>query len=267
VRLAYIVLAHRLPAQVGRLVDRLDAEATSFFVHVDRNAGEAPYREVAARLGGRPNVHLLPRVACAWGTWSLVAATLGGLRRVLQSGAAPDYVVLLSGQDYPLRSPAQIAAFFAARRGAAFIRASPLPDFGWFPDGGAHRFRGLAPPAGLALFGGSQWWALPADCAAYVAGVADGDRALVRFFAGAKFPDEHFVQTVVMNSPCRDRVAPDLLWYTDWDWAPDASHPKVLGVEDAARLLGSAALFARKFDPAQDAAILDLVDAHVATAS
>jgi len=45
------------------------------------------------------------------------------------------------------------------------------------------------------------------------------------------------------------------------DWS--AGQPKVLGVEDFSRIMESGGLFARKFDMTHDAAILDLVDAHL----
>jgi hypothetical protein len=42
-----------------------------------------------------------------------------------------------------------------------------------------------------------------------------------------------------------------------------AGGPAVLGEHDFHKIVGSAKLFARKFDGSQDAAILDLIDATI----
>jgi hypothetical protein len=85
-----------------------------------------------------------------------------------------------------------------------------------------------------------------------------------------------FFQTVVVNSPFRDRLrqsgsgslsAPDvsdcLLGVHFIDWL--RGQPKTLGMDDFERLIASPALFARKFDETQDSIMLDLIDAHLDT--
>jgi hypothetical protein len=261
-RIVYIILAHRLPNQLARLVSRLDAPSVSFFIHIDANTDDATHAEMADGMIGRNNVCFLPRHQHTWGSWGIVAATLEGLEQVIRTKVLPDYVILLSGQDYPLRTPGDIEAFLAEHRGTSFIDARQLPDYTWNWHGAMDRFHGQPLPSGMKPFGGSQWWALSGDCAAYVKGVADG--GLIRLFEGVAIPSEHFVQTVVANSPFRDRLsrvdaaAVKGVHYIDWD----RGSPKVLGVEDFERLIASHALFARKFDVAEDSAILDMIDAH-----
>jgi len=265
-KIVYIILAHRFPKQLARLVSRLDAPSVTFLVHIDGNTDDATHGEMVNAMLGHYNLFFLPRHRCSWSGWGIVQATLEGLEQVIRSGLSPDYVVLLSGQDYPLRSPAEIELFFAAHCGTSFIGVRQLPDYTWNWHGSLDRFRGQSLPAGMKPFGGSQWWALRGDCAAYIKGVADGDRDLMRLFERVGVPDEHFFQTVIANSPFRDRLsrtdtrAVQGVTYNDWE----RGSPKVLGVEDFERLIASHALFARKFDMAQDSAILDMIDAYVA---
>jgi Core-2/I-Branching enzyme len=273
-RIAYIILAYRnvsghrigtLPNQLARLVSRLDAPSVSFFIHIDANTDDATYAEMVDGMIGRHNVCFLPRHQVTWGGWGTVAATLEGLEQVIRAKVLPDYVILLTGADYPLRTPGDIEAFLAEHRGTSFIDVRQLPDYTWNWHGTMDRFHGQSLPSGMKPFGGEGRWALSGDCAAYVKGVADG--GLSRVFEGVGIPDEHFVHTVVANSPFRDRLsslarvaAPAVkgVHYVDWE----RGSPKVLGVEDFERLIASRALFARKFDIAEDSAILDMIDAH-----
>jgi hypothetical protein len=59
-RIAYLIMAHKNPTQVIRLIDRLDDEGVSFFVHVDRKADQV-YRAVTAALADRANCHFVKR--------------------------------------------------------------------------------------------------------------------------------------------------------------------------------------------------------------
>ncbi len=264
-KIVYIILAHRFPKQLARLVSRLDAPSVTFLVHIDGNTDDATHGEMVNAMLGHYNLFFLPRHRCSWGSWGLVQATLEGLEQVIRANLSPDYVVLLSGQDYPLRSPAGIEAFLTEHRGTSFIDAHQLPDYAWNWHGQIDRFRGQSLPAGMKPFGGSQWWVLRGDCAAYVKGVADGDRDLMRLFEKVWVPDEHFFHTIVANSLFRERLSrvdtkPVLgLHYIDWE----RGSPKALGVEDFERLIDSPALFARKFDMTQDSTILDMIDTHL----
>jgi hypothetical protein len=166
VKTAYIILAHRQPRQLARLVSRLEAPSVSFFVHIDANTDEATYSEMLDELIHRHNVHLLPRHQCSWGDWGIVAATLDGLEQTIRAELLPDYVILLSGQDYPLRTPEEIDIFLTEHRGTSFIDVRQLPDYTWNWHGAMDRLNGQILPPGMKFFGGSTWWALSGDCAA-----------------------------------------------------------------------------------------------------
>ena len=109
-RVGYIIVAHALPDQVVRLVGRLRSDNASFFIHVDRRSPQPVMAVVERELGGAPDVQLLPRHRCGWGTFGQVLASLEGIRAVLQAPEPLDYAVLLTGQDYPLRPPHAIEA-------------------------------------------------------------------------------------------------------------------------------------------------------------
>lgn len=292
-RIAYLISAYHLPEMLVRLVRRLDAMDAAFFIHVDARTDQAVYRAMAEPLADRGNVHFLARHPCHWGDFGHVRATLKGLEAVIRFGRPFDYVALLTGQDYPVRSNQGIAERLTAARGAIFMRASPLPNPRW-SDGGLDRIqhwhfrigeRALSFPGtpfrhptldrawsfparllrlrrrlphGLRPYGGGSYWWMPEDCARFVDSFAREHPRFTAFFRHVHVPDEIFFQTIVMNSMLRDRVVDDDLRYQKWD--ANADNPAVLTSADLDAIVRSGYLFARKFDPRVDSAVLDALD-------
>jgi len=279
VRLGYVVLAHRAPAQVARLLHRLHPAATAIAVHVDRRAPPSVLRELRARTAGLERVGFVRRHATPWGGFGLVRATLEGVGWLLARRPAPDHVFLLSGQDYPVRPPAPVAAALAAAApGGSAMEWWPVPgNPGWVAEaGGLDRVelrwvhvrgrprplpgRRVLPP-GMRVFGGSQWWGLPAACLCEVrAAVARRDPA-VRLLRRVRIPDELLFQTLLVPSPRGPTIANAQTSYAEWD--PATRHPRVLGRDALPALRATAAPFARKFDLEVDAEVLDRIDAEL----
>ena len=97
----YVVLSHRLPDQVTRLVARireLSPEAAVLVRH-DHGAMFLPEVEVSSD----PHVDVLVESdPVVWGAWSMVQATERAFARARQR-FDPDWTVLVSGQDWPVR--------------------------------------------------------------------------------------------------------------------------------------------------------------------
>jgi hypothetical protein len=274
--IAYVVSAYKLPEQLVRLVRRLATPNASFAIHVDRKTPTELYREMVANLHDVGSVRFLERHVCNWGDFGHVRATLKGIEQLLADAVPFDYLVLLSGQDYPLRAAAEIEQFLDGARGRSFMSHWPLPHDPWTGRGGLDRVerwhlvgrrhlhlslplrRRL--PGGLAPFGGSPYWCLARPVVEHVHKVIHARPELVRFFERVFVPDELFFQTLVVNSRWRETLIADNLRYVDWSRRPA---PAVLGRDDFDRLVGSGKLFARKFDPTVDAEVLDRLDAHV----
>src|SRR3954453_2826522 len=114
-KLVYIVLAYKLPEMLIRLVDALDRPSTSFLVHVDSKTDDMTFQAMVDGLARHSNVHFLEeRIECHWAEFGRVAASLAGLRQFVTDAETGDRVVLLSGQDYPIKSLNGIESFFQA---------------------------------------------------------------------------------------------------------------------------------------------------------
>jgi hypothetical protein len=278
-RLAYIISAYKYPEQLIRLVDRLTTPATSFFVHVDKKTDARTFGLMAEGLGRRSNVVLLRRHVCEWGGFGHVDASLEGIRAVLASATDPDYAILLTGQDYPIKSNAYIASFLERHRGRLFLEYFPVPYPAW-QNGGMDRLaswhwrvRGrhivVRPRAWLPLkrripgnvrpFGGSSYWCLTRESIDYVHDYARSNPSFVRFFRHVDVPDELFFQTIILNSPFAEAAVNDSLRYIEWN-DPRSGSPAILTSAQIERLASSPQLFARKFDPTVDAGVLDHID-------
>jgi core-2/I-Branching enzyme len=277
VTVAYIIRAHHAPAHLERLVRRLDTPHARFYVHVNSRTDDAIYDEMVERLRDVERVTWLPRLACYWGGFSLLQATLEGVRAVAVGDTLPSHVLLLSGQDYPLRPPTRIEAFLDERKGTSLLPHWSLPAEEWASEGGGlNRVRWTYVervrvrtrllrlpiprrfPRGFRPYGGMAFWALTGESIAYVDRFVREHPDFTGFFRFVKMPDELFFQTVLMNSPLRDTVENHNLHYLDW--TAGAANPATLGRADLPKLLASDKLFARKFDAAVDAEILDLLD-------
>lgn len=272
-RIAYVISAYRRPEQLLRLIGRLAAEDARFYVHVDSKTREPVFRTMVDGLADL-DVTFLPRHPCHWGGFGHVRASLKGIAAIVDSGYDPDYTILLSGQDYPIKPNDEIHAFLEARRGRSSFLYFAVPTPNW-AQGGVPRFRdwhlrwrGLhvriplrrSLPLGLTPWGGSAYWILGRRALAEVVGFVGEHPEYVEFFRHVDIPDESFFHTILLNSPLAAECDDIRLHYTEWGRTPA---PAVLLTADYPHLVESPCLFARKFDPHVDSEVLDLIDEHL----
>jgi hypothetical protein len=121
---AYCVAAHTRPSQCRRLIRRLldDDPQCSVLLHYDQRQWPLDLRQVA---GDR--VHVIRERPVYWGSNELVDVYLEMTALAIEKGAS--YVVMLSGQDYPLRHLGALEAELSAYD----VWADTRPLFG--PDG------------------------------------------------------------------------------------------------------------------------------------
>jgi Core-2/I-Branching enzyme len=286
-KLGFILLVHRDPEQVARLVDRLDDPDSTFVVHVGRARPDA-YEPIVALLDGRPNVHFLPRRRIHWGGWGISSAFLDGLDALAELAPDAEFVSNLSGQDYPLKPKDALRAHLAAHEGRSFLDHFRIPvadgegSLDWSLQRGGldriefwhfHAYRRHARfpgkfvplprgprrlPAGLEPYGGQAWWTLSREAVAYIRRFLRERPDVVRFFRFADVAEELMFQTVLLSSPLRDSVVGDDLRYIVWK--PGVSHPELLTSADLPALEASGDFFGRKFDAAADPEVLDEID-------
>lgn len=293
-KLAYIISAYKYPEQLVRLVRRIHAPGACIVIHVDRNTAATVYDAMTRGVADLDGVHFLPRHRCFWGDFGHVWASLKGIHYLLRTNRPFDYVALLTGQDYPTHARHIREGVLRECTGDEFIEGKPLPYATW-PEGGLTRvekwhfnllgrrfsfpenrpFRNpllgmlwrflvrCAPdkrkmPLGHRPHGGGSYWCLSRDCVEYIDRFVDEHPGYVRFFRTVHVPDELFFQTLVMNSPYRERVRQEGIHLVNWN--THSPHPEILTSDDFDRIAATRHLFARKFDATIDSAVLDRID-------
>lgn len=222
VRLGVVMLCHDnlpLAADMARLWANGGARVG---MHIDAKAPAAQVARLHAALSDI-EVTYAPRRSCAWGTFSLVAATQDAAEALMRDHPDLTHVLLVSGACLPLRPPAELRAFLGRHPGADFIESVNVHDVGWTIGGlnkerftlyfpvsfRANRklFDGLvkvqrrfkvrrALPPGLAPHMGSQWWCLTTPTLRAI--LADPRRPeMERYFRRVWVPDESYFQTLV----------------------------------------------------------------------
>jgi hypothetical protein len=130
-RVAYFVASHVNPDQVLRLARAcLTGNGHGrVLIHHNYAVSDLP-REAALSI---PNVDLLdhdPRAPIEWGGFGQCAMILRALRWLLANRAF-DWVVHLSGQDYPVRPLAEVEAFLGATPFDGFVDTRAADETAW----------------------------------------------------------------------------------------------------------------------------------------
>jgi hypothetical protein len=276
--IAYIISAYKYPQQLLRLINRLNTDKTYFLIHIDRKTHQEIYLQIVQVLSKNSNVFFLKRHDCYWGDYGHVLASIKGIQAIFKLNINCDYIKLLTGQDYPIKSNIKIQNFLRNANNNSFVNFFPLPHDQWVMNGGLNRLeywwnvrifhkrfnfnrvkRKL--PKSFKPFGGSSYWLFSRECAEYINNFVNINKNFVKFFRNVYIPDELFFQTILMNSPLKEKIINNDLLYTDW--SSNGASPDILCKTHFHELTQSSCLFARKFDETQDSEILDLIDKHL----
>ncbi len=272
-------MAHKNAEQLERLIMAMKHEMFDLYIHLDKKTNIKSFKHLA----DYDNVFFIQnRIECNWGGFSFVEATLHSIAQVLSSGRTYQFINLMSGQDYPLKTAEEIYSYLGAHLNMSFM-AYERVDHGWW-DHAVTRYKfyhftdfkligryilqkvanKLMPqrkfPLDLPLYGStnSAWWILSTDAAKYLVDFMKDNSRLKRFMRFTWGSDEFLITTIIMNSPFKDKVINDNLRHIDWSCG--GAHPKIFAKHDLNDLVKANKYFARKFDTHVDQDILDLID-------
>lgn len=139
-RLCFLVLSHTEPDLVERLVRVITTELPDACAVVRHDARTVPFE--AARVADLPHVHVRAhREDATWGSWALTARTLEGVQHALELEEPWDWLVLVSGQSYPIAPLTGFAERLARTPGDALLHLAPPAEHSrpswwrWLPEG------------------------------------------------------------------------------------------------------------------------------------
>jgi hypothetical protein len=306
-RVGYLLQTHRDPLQIARLVATLGRMSPRALVLVAHDASGCELDPRTLR-GAAEVRHLTVAGPVRRGYLSMLEPYFQAVELLRRETIDYDWLVYLSGQDYPTQPLARTEARLAASDADGFLRFWPAlgPQAAWGRRRQGflryyYRYRD-APPwstpllrllkalnglqslvhvhrvygrrvgvrarrtpfdAGRVCYGGWQWTTLRRACAESILDAArGGEPELLEHFRCTICPDEAWAQTVLVNAG-RFRLVDDSRRYADTSKSRDG-RPRLLGVGDLDLITSGAYDFARKFDPAHDPRVLDLLDERLA---
>jgi hypothetical protein len=108
------------------------------------------------------------------------------------------------------------------------------------------------------LYGGSTYWSLSRECVSYVIEFTQENKFVLNRFKYTLCSEEFYFQTVILNSYFATKVVNNNLRHIDWV-TRNGNNPAVLDETDFEKLMGSNAVFARKFDYPQSIGLLNKI--------
>lgn len=223
--LGFVMLCHTALHRAAQVARHWAERDCPVVIHVDKQVARDRFDALRKELSDLPNVRFSARQRCEWGTWSLVAASQGAAKMLLDEFPGVRHVYLASGSCLPLRPVDELQAYLAARPMTDFIESVTIRDVDWTVGGlNDERFKLRFPfswkrqrflfdtyvelqrklglkrrlPEGVVPHLGSQWWCLTRQT---LTAILDDPRRkeIETYFKLVWIPDESYYQTLVRN--------------------------------------------------------------------
>ncbi len=279
-KVANIIIAHKYPAQLARMIKAFEHESVHHFIHLDAKADINSFLFIEKL----PRVKFITkRCSVNWAGFGGVQCTLNAFEEVLESGIDFDYVNLITGQDYPIKPIQNFLDFLTLNRDKDFFQFQHA-ETEWLEA--VHRFRRyhltelnikgryrfenlinfLMPKRKVVntyeIYGRSAYFTITLDCVKFIQASLAQNIDYIKYFKTVWAPDEMFFQTLLLNSIWKDKIVNNNLRHIEW--FPKVANPKIFTSQDFSNLNNSPAFIARKFDEKIDVEILNQIDTLIA---
>ncbi|WP_029904707.1 beta-1,6-N-acetylglucosaminyltransferase [Prevotella sp. 10(H)] len=271
---AILITAYKNPQQLLDIVDFFD-EDFSFYIHID-NKSNIPAADIKM-LESRLSVRFVSRTySINWGSIDHLKAILLLSQECIKDKSI-EYIHLITGQDFPVKTPHQITDYLKENRGTEFLSARPLPIETW-KGGGLNRvqyynlyevfnakswqrvfikvfvfmqkvvgYKRKLPAELPQLYGGSTYWTITREAVEYYIDFLDKNPHVLKAYDYTFCSEEILLHSILMNSPFKEKVAKRNLRFMLWE-NRDGAYPPNLDERDYESIINSDAFFARKFD-------------------
>lgn len=272
---AILVTAYKNLDFLRQMVEVFNNDYT-FYIHLDK---KGKYSDVDIQaLQDNPKVKLLSlKYKVNWGSVDHLKAILYLVEEALKDKQT-EYIHMVTGQDFPIKTPEYMSDFLEKNKGLEFISADRLPAKKW-KNGGLDRVKYYSPyeifngrgygrffiksfvflqkifgvnrkfPASLPeLYGGIVYWTLTRDAVKYVSDYLEVHPEIMEYFKYTFCSEEILFQSVLMTTDrFKDKIQQHSLRFMVWEYRRGQS-PPILDEQDYESIADSDAFFARKFD-------------------
>lgn len=260
---AILILAHKDIDQLIKLCERL-TPYFNVYVHIDRKTQIGmKEKEKLTSL----DVQWWSMYDINWGSSNIVLATVMLMKKAL-GNENNSYFHLISGQDWPMEDPVKIYEDFINDQNIYmnYFKAADTEKSGenliwwvkyYFNYNQINR-RSLfgkiyhrvilyaqriisvnkLKKYGInqnTIYAGEEWVDVPRDALQYALERFEENKNLQRVFANSFCPDEMWLQTILCNSPFRNRINKNIHRYINWI-NKHGSYPAILDDEDLEKI-------------------------------
>lgn len=291
---AYLIMAHHHMNQLKRLIKILDYEKNDLFIHVDVKCNEFNADELLKEVE-YSKIMFVPRLDVVWGDFSQIQCELQLVKYAVAENHY-QYLHLISGDDFCLKSKSEIYDFFNSNYPCEFVyydmendalkAAGRCNEYHFLQRKTGHKKnedsflrniekKSLAIQRVLGvkrskkieniLGKGANWFSITGDFAEYL---LKQEKMIRKYFKYTVCCDEVFLHTVLNMSPYKknlykvpknERPFYTNMLYTDWN----RGKPYIFKTEDFSRLIKLPYMYARKFDETVDDEIITMLENHI----
>ena len=272
---AIMIVAHKDPDQVLELC-KLLKKTFNVYVHFDSKCHLSDDKVEKFKNAG---INIYSHYSVNWGSYNICKVELLLLKEALKN-KDNTYFHLISGQVWPTDNIKSIEKFYSENKNIYltykltkdifkeheyviwwykfyyfYDRINRRSLFGKiihrvliYSQRLLHINKLKILPKNMELYCGSQWFGIPRYCAEYCVNCIDNNPWYEKFFSTSFCSDEAFFQTIILNSPMKDKVVPNNHRYILWKNKHN-SRPAILDTEDIETVQKGDYHFARKIDP------------------
>jgi hypothetical protein len=275
-KLAHLILAHKNPQQLERLINALKHPGFDFYIHVDAKSDQKQFEYLSSE-----NVFFIKkRTKIYWAGYGTIQATINGFEEMAAKNY--DYTNVISAQDFPLKNADSIYLFFEKNIGKEFTTCESIKDE-WIEAAprisrysfinwkipGKFRLEIIAnkilpkrkfPLQNFELVGRANWFTLSNKAVIFILDFLKKNPAVIRYFKYVWGADEFIFSSILFNSDFKKDIEKNVVYV---DWSEKKAHPKLLTTADLEALKQTDKLFGRKFDMEKDAEIFDLLEEFI----
>lgn len=285
---AFLIMTHKSPELLSRIIHHLAQDNHYFFIHVDKRY-KGDIRDFADIISDVKNVIFIPRQSVYHGSVTQIYCEIALFANALNYHERMDYFHLISGQDYPIRSNVCFDLFFEKNNGRSFAciegkdyheemmkRSYLIRTQIYHPNTNSlisSLFFRLTWRLQLQLnlrkpirdiWGGWNWKSLTRYVVKFMLEYINENPAFLRRFNYTLSCDEIYFQTIFHKRMQEFKIEGLLpLRYVSWEATHpvnDNYRPYILDERDLPFILSSQAFFCRKVDLPQSKMLLDLID-------
>lgn len=235
-QIAYLITAYNNFNHLITLIKKIKVDNSRVYVHIDKKTIIPDFFTIFSE--NEENLIVIRTVKVWWGGWSHQQAILDLISVARKD--KPDYYVIMSGQDYPIRDRSDLLELLGKQKEYITIMQGFHPTkpeerikYHYF-DCFDRRSKSLKTVSYKIaerilrvfykkkkypfskIYHGSTWCALSAACVEYILDFMDKNPSFVSFFKTSWCAEESFFPTIIGNSDFLTNVRPGI-WYTDWN--------------------------------------------------